>query len=460
MIDGLSFGDSHAGLLSDGVDGTPYAGATLRMDDRSGVEVEISYIPHDRAEQFNHVHEWFTTRTPPLNMVFQTPNGPVTLFGNRWRGHTERSGLGISSGRIRPDETLLGHLQQPLSAPLLVTRAWSVIDGLNQWTRGTSISSESRTNDEGLVQAVDITVETAVIAHWVQDDAMMRLRGDWGVSHTRNAAFRSTQISDQVVVESEFKEPRPFFDHLQEHRKLANLLAFIYDHPTPFRAHKVAGNGIPPAGRLLISSRTIREYGRPVPESNEFNFPLASFGEIGAQGLEGWATKYDAFARFILPTAAAFGRDGLFLEDIILSTSMGIEAAGGLLGYQQGEEATYSRGGKPTTATYAYRCLSFLAIGWGARVYSVTGLARAMANNYNTVKHFDRGDFPDHAETLVISQVNRLVVRLLALRLTGGAEHVVAQFTTPSYRNKALELMELNSLRIVDDAGTWEVDGV
>lgn len=81
-----------------------------------------------------------------------------------------------------------------------------------------------------------------------------------------------------------------------------------------------------------------------------------------------------------------------------------------------------------------------------------------MANTYNTVKHFDRGDFPDHTELYIISQVNRLVVRLLALRLTGKGDEIIASYTNPGYRNNVIELLEINNLSLVDDRGTWARD--
>jgi hypothetical protein len=43
-VSGLEFGDSLAGLLVDGVEETPYTGATLKMRAGDGVVVEVPYL--------------------------------------------------------------------------------------------------------------------------------------------------------------------------------------------------------------------------------------------------------------------------------------------------------------------------------------------------------------------------------------------------------------------------------
>lgn len=87
---------------------------------------------------------------------------------------------------------------------------------------------------------------------------------------------------------------------------------------------------------------------------------------------------------------------------------------------------SYPRAG--ATATYAYRCLHELGLDWPARIATITELARAIANNYNNLKHADRGDFPDQTATYLMCEVNRLLVRTLALRLTGSSEALRTAF--------------------------------
>jgi len=66
-VEHLDFGDSLAGLLVDGVEATPYVGATLRLS-HTGVEVEIPYLPGFEVDQFAHVDDWFRRMKPQENL--------------------------------------------------------------------------------------------------------------------------------------------------------------------------------------------------------------------------------------------------------------------------------------------------------------------------------------------------------------------------------------------------------
>jgi len=100
-----------------------------------------------------------------------------------------------------------------------------------------------------------------------------------------------------------------------------------------------------------------------------------------------------------------------------------------------------------------YRVLHHLALNWG-EVGSEIGLARAVANNYNDVKHADRGDFPDNDATFLVSRVNRLVVRLLALTLTGRGDELLEPYRTGGEMWSIKEDFRLNHLGVNED-GSW-----
>ena len=55
-------------------------------------------------------------------------------------------------------------------------------------------------------------------------------------------------------------------------------------------------------------------------------------------------------------------------------------------------------------------------------------LARAIANNYNDVKHAKRGPMPPAEHTFVAGKVALLVVRLLALRLMDPSMKLIKAF--------------------------------
>ena len=77
----MDFDESLSGLLDDGVEGTPFVGATIRIDRHKGLVVEIPYLLGTDNQQFEHVRRWFTSRKAPTNMELLTPEGCVSLFG-------------------------------------------------------------------------------------------------------------------------------------------------------------------------------------------------------------------------------------------------------------------------------------------------------------------------------------------------------------------------------------------
>lgn len=425
----LSFGQSVAGLLVDGVDGTPYTGATLQMEHGRGVVVEVPYIHYDQTGQFNHIDEWFQKQTPPENLILETPSGVVGLYGIRWQGTSVRSG--VSLGQLRPSETLLGQCEAPLDEKFKVREARSEIDGLREWTRFYGIDTESERDEEGLTQGLVVRVRSGGEATWRQGEATMKLVTQWKTDHPEEDPHGGLNIAESVVLTSSFPTPRPFTDHLAEQRKIVSLVTLLSGRPVHFRRHQVAdemivmrslGNTILSRPREdLISRHTVREYEQPRPKRNDFDELLARLPEIGEAGLTTWAEQYEPWRRFILPAVGVLGRRDAFTEDVIISTSMSIEAAGQLIGRRDGEEATCNQYGATTTATNVYRCLHLLEVKWGTIAADYASLAKAVANTYNDIKHFDRGEFPDAPVSHLISIITRMIVRLLALHIIDGS---------------------------------------
>ncbi|KFF58147.1 hypothetical protein JF66_20820 [Cryobacterium sp. MLB-32] len=206
----------------------------------------------------------------------------------------------------------------------------------------------------------------------------------------------------------------------------------------------------------IISRNTYRERLTEVPSKKDLGRPIAHMVQIGAEGLAKWAENYAIWERFILPSVSVLGRTGRFIEDVVISTSMSIEAAGGILGEHDGERATWSRG-RPTTATYVYRCLATLDVRWPQRIRDQVGLSRAIANNYNDVKHYDRGEFPDHDESYVVSEVNQMIVRLLAIHITGRGDELLSPYREGNKLYEIQQVLDGYGLR-VDETGHWHRD--
>jgi hypothetical protein len=462
----LEFGDSVAGLLLDGVADTPYVGATFRLVSPHGVTVEVPYSPRHTDEQFANVDEWFSEQTPPNNMIMYTPEGTVSMFDIAWSGHSENwGGTNASLGKLRPHEVVLAAREGDLTDPLTITELHSYLDALSAWSGASSITTDHETDENHRVQTVNIRMTGGQVLSWRQGAATMELRAQWTHDPVRDGLGRVTTLRDSVTLVSTFKPgSASFWDHFVEQRKLATLLVFIFGKPISFRRHQVrderfaarlGGNGevYDSPLRELLSFRSIQERARPLLATNDLTTPLVYLSNVGADGLATWSDSYEAWARFIVPSAGVLNRRGAFVEDIVLSTGMSLEAAGGLIGEREGERPTWHRG-RPTMATYVFRCLQELGLEGPASAESITGLARAVANNYNDLKRADRGEFPDQVKSYLVSQVNRLVVRALAVSLTSSSAELREVLQQSREMSKIHELFDLNGMRITDD-GAW-----
>lgn len=465
----LEFDDSLSGLLLDGVQDTPYVGATLRFTGGSGMTVEVPYLSNRAVAQFGHVQAWFRDQSPPANMLLLVPDGAISLFDIGWSGHSENwGGQRASIGSLRPDLVVLGDRDGALWEPLVMGEMRSRIDGLNEWSRLSAVSSDRRTDDEGRVQSVTLLLRRDDGITWQQGEATMSIRAGWFHSPEQDGYERKTTVDDNVHIESKFSSgPMPFWEHFVEQRKVANLMVFLFGRPLSFREHKLRDDRFSSRmldGRIhahplteIISRHTYRDRRVEVPSKKELGHPIAHMAQIGVEGLTAWSEKYEQWERFILPSVSVLSRTGRFIEDVIISTSMSIEAAGSIIGERPDERATWSRGSKPTTATYVYRCLDLLDVRWPERIGSRVGLARAVANSYNAVKHYDRGEFPDHDESYVVSEVNQMIVRLLAIHITGRDDELLASYRDGSDLYKIKQIVDGYGLR-VDEDGVWHRD--
>lgn len=464
----LEFGDTLAGLLIDGVPSTPYVGATLRFSDRRGVAVEVPYLPHRDEGQFSHVQTWFDSQTPPSNMYMLTPEGTVCLFDIQWGGHSENwGGTRAAIGSVRPNLTVLGNRDGPVSDPLVVSEMHSRLDGLNEWSRLSAVENESETDNEGLVQSVTVRLNQDQGLTWQQGEATMSIRAGWTHAPTQDGYERSTLIANNAYIESTYSSgPVSFWDHFVEQRKVGNLMVLLFGQPISFREHRIRDSKFATRmmdGRIanyplteVISSNTYRERRVPAPSKKELGRPIAHLSQIGTSGLMCWHENYEKWERFILPSAAILGQRDQYVENIVTSTSTSIEAAGAIIGERPGEEATKKT--RPSTATYVYRCLDLLNIKWPARINNKLGLARAIANNYNEVKHYDRGELPSHEETHLIKEINELIVRLLSVYLTGMSDELLKGYREGEYLYHLKQILDAYELNL-DEKGTWHKDG-
>ncbi|WP_348788455.1 hypothetical protein [Leifsonia sp. NPDC080035] len=427
-IEKLEPGKTLSGFVIDGVEETPYVVGTLTLDER-GVEVELPYLPHLPTKQFETIEQWVDGEALPANLIFETLGGRVSLYGNRSTGWTSGN---ISQGRFRPDEAVLGDRMGDLQEPLTVTEVKSTLDGLSEWTGFKAIKQETHVDEQSRVKRITAEVESVDEFTWQQGDAKMTITTHWHGDGKRNGLH----IDEWVVLTTEFPTSRPFINHLMEQRKVRSLLTLMLGAGIAWRKHEVRDERfavVMPDGSLLplfyevISRRTVRDYALPVPDHTALRRDgVAYLPQLQPAALTRWAALYEEWSRVIDPTVGVLSRSGAFAEDIVISTNLSLEAGGHLLPASKDEEALY--GSKKSTSRHIFRCLESLGLDWSEAADSLWGLAEAIADNYNTIKHYDRGEMPPTQETYVIGRLSLVVVRLLALNLLDETGQLVKAY--------------------------------
>ncbi len=450
----LEVGRPITGLLVDGVNGTPSVVGTLTLDRVRGVVVETPFVREGVNGQFAYVDEWINKGGLPANLTLEAVGKVIGLYKTQVIERTV--GGTIETARIGIKEAVLGVRETDHARALVVKEARSQIDGLQEWSQFRAASSRSDFDERTLVRRLVITVEAVDEFVWQQGGATMRISNDWRSTDGTDGL----EFDESVVLTSTFQEAHPFADHYKEQRKVVALLTLMLGVAIRFRRHEVKDDRFATEvmGRSvsgfheLISSRTVADYSLPKPDAARMrNWGVAYLKQLEPAALVRWADSYEAWRRVIDPTVGVLSRSGVFLEDVVISTNLSLEAAGHILPSATGEEVTY-RGKKPTSATYIFRCLSSLGLDWSRVAATPIGLARAVANNYNTIKHFDRGSMPPARETHLVGQVSLIVVRFLALMLLDptGARVREADYA----RGEVFEWFRQSRLRI-DDTGAF-----
>ncbi len=455
----IEAGRTFVGLLVDGVDGTPYVGATLYLNPDLGVMVDVPWKEGD--SQFTAVSSWFRGGVVPSTLVFRSQAANFTLFNVGVHGWS--STMGVAEGKLIVDEAVQGmrHRGVPFDAPLATGRLSSQLKGLFEWTRVGASTWEPEADDLGRVQKLTGVIEAATRLEWTQGDAQMTLSSSWASTAERRQGLH---VDEWTFLSSQFSTPKSVSDHLTEHLKFRAFMVFMVGNPVPFERHYLSDDAfaqLDEDGEIrfrqthdVVAFRTMRDLGVPSPFKDRHLRLTAHFNMVGVAGLQRWGECHEAWSRFIYPAAALLSRESVIGEDRVVALAMSLEAAGKIIGPVEGEDVTYNGKKKPTTATWFYRCFTFIGLESGAMADSRQGLARASARNYNAIKHFDgESDFPPVEQTYFIGDLLELTARHVALKVA------VPDIAIEAVGSRLMVELVLdvvhNGLHITDE-GNWE----
>jgi hypothetical protein len=448
--------EKHSGIFLYGPDESQTVSGSIWLDPDEGVVAEIPFL--DLGDGSAQVRRWFEDRRPPSTVLFLGDQKRISLFAASFARYS--MGSPVSIGRLRFECAVDGEYTGSIADHLTVSSLTSELDALAYWTRLTSIDmnvehEESRQDDV----KVTYSVSAQRGLEWLQDDAKMSLQSSW---RPDREAGRGVHFDDLAILKSRFKKPRPINDHLQHHIYFRDFLALIHGCGIYFRRHTVRDRKFPfmtldrtihgAESVTLISNRTIADRGHPEPKQGDLFLPILTSQSVTPTLLTRWARNYDEWSRCILPLVGVLRRSGLFAEDILVNASMSVEAAAHMVGRVSGESATYTRTGRPTTATHFYRLLAFSQVDFSEVSASNEDSAYALADTYNSVKHADRGPFPEFAFTYFAGRLALVLARVSMARLLAPGNPDIDAFASSWAVGRILHHMKEQRVRIDSQA--------
>jgi hypothetical protein len=242
-----------------------------------------------------------------------------------------------------------------------------------------------------------------------------------------------------------------------EHRKFRDLMSLILGTGARFLGHSIRDQrfGLQTLdGKIhgadyerLIAARTVVDHYTPTSEPGTSNWPILSTKDLSPEDFTWWARQYDNSRRFILPSASTLQRSNMLAEDRVVNASMSIEALGAALGPVKGEGPTLA-GTNRTTATYFYRIIETVGIDVSPIAGGSVELARALADTYNTIKHADRGDFPDGLHSIYAGRLSLMLIRMAIVQRLPSAEAAVARYAKSWPVRRIIEDMKADGVRV------------
>jgi hypothetical protein len=414
------------------------------IERKAGKSAVIS-IPFVRgAEQFAMVEKWFDDRDPPESLLFADNSGIAAFTGLRWAGYR---GEPFKLGQLSAGVVVFGRPRSIRDEYRFVS-LMSNIDGLAEFAHFQPIKSDYRTPGSALTVTVDpvevVTWRHGGYTHRIQANAPWRMNAEGDFTAT-SEAFVETSKSHRASAD----------DHITAQWPLRALLVLAHGEQLHWRGHRVRDKNFPtwmmdgssqePQSIELQHRRTVRDLDEQPVDRGTLKTPMFHLTDLGSRGLRRWYALYEdpAFRRAIEPTVEVINGASRFLEPRIMMTTLGLDAMGYFL--------------DPTRANHTplfkqiLRCISATKHDWSA-IGSDTGIAKAIANVNNDLKHPDRLSRPDSLTLQLIDRLATVIMRLQVFELLKLPERQRAYAARSNSVYRAIEGFALNRVAI-DDSG-------
>lgn len=421
-IEELPPGESLAGYIVDGIEDTPYIGATLVVDEYWGPLLSFSHpmmhgLDERGSAQFSAMAKWAedASSIPPV-LVFVCAEGRAAFFNCGFLRSKENWAFGVNF-TLRPETILYGTFEVPFGEQLALTSLKSCMSGLGEFM-GTSVFNTSReTDDEGRSQSYTATVKSPEAIEFSVAEYDLKFSLSW-----RSTMPNGLELHMQASAwfETHCSSGRTIAEHLALHRQMRAILALNFGNGAWISEHLSTLSGDPTRAIRTTHVSTFKEALNEAARDRRKTSPgLTSLQRVDLGRISDWLENRDYWSRATGPVLSLLQRETYAIEDRVIAAGIAVETIGKRIPRADGEEVTYKLIGQrkvKTFATWMFRCISGCGLDFAGSGHSNYALAQAFAQTYNKTKHYEQARQPEQVTTRYLGQFGLLVIRAVALK--------------------------------------------
>lgn len=437
-------------------DTVPDQAATLRFNERRGAELLVPYFEDyeetDSNPQYRRTDKWFDWNHPqlPKTLVFEDNRGWVTLVGARVAG---TSGANRLIGRVVAEAAIFERPRE-YKTTYLCNEFISTIDGLQDFAQFTPIQLQHESHEEPARIVTTVTIDTYESVDWEFNGFRYTLQSnvDWNAVDGREFNTRDSSPYLSTISES----GATLTDHLLAQRSVRALLSLVYGRRISWRSHKVRDDQFPlwmldgsDAGAHSVDvlvSRSVEQHRDPKPERGDFIFAMFRLLDIGTNGMVKWTELFsdESFMQAVQPAVEVINGASRFLEPQLMTLAISLDRFGY---YRFGDQKRRSMPDHITKCLEAAN-LDFPQIG------SVEGIAKAISNVNNDLKHPDREKYPGAVVLSGVKELAKIIVRAQLFDLLDAPDQRKTEFLAANDVQNVIGIFEQAKLT-VNDAGEF-----
>jgi hypothetical protein len=325
----------------------------------------------------------------------------------------------------------------------------SKIDGLDDFAFFRSIDSTVAPTEDGHTVTVTVEAKEKVTCRHGGFTYTILANAPWSATEGQSFTARS-----ETLLETKTSRGASANEHLTAQWPVRALLILVNGRRIYWRNHRVVDDQFPtwmlagpprePSLLEIQLRRTIADAQQPEPKRGDVATPMFHLRDLGAKGLRKWLTLYkdETFRRAVEPAVEVINGASRFLEPQVMMAALGLDA----MGHYRDQD----RASRVPLFKQIQRCVIATQADWSS-IGSAKGIAMAIANTNNDLKHPDRLSRPDPLELRLVSDLAIIIMRLQLFDLLELPQSLRDSFLTSNDVLNAIQAFKRNGVSIDDD---------